>query len=45
MNELSIINRINLLRTRKADNSNIVRKLIRKLRRLNVSNDVISEMR
>jgi hypothetical protein len=34
MNELKILNRINLLQARKADNSNIIRKLQRQLRNL-----------
>lgn len=34
MTELAIINRIDLLKSRKADNSNIIKKLERKLRTL-----------
>lgn len=34
MEELRILNRIALLETRKSDNSNIIRKLQRKLRRI-----------
>lgn len=34
MNELKIVNRINLLQARKADNANIIRKLKRQLRNM-----------
>ncbi len=34
MNELAIINRINLLKSRKADNIRIIKKLERRLRAL-----------
>lgn len=34
MNELKIVNRINLLQARKADNANIIKKLQRQLRKM-----------
>ena len=39
MTELAIINRIDLLKSRKADNSNIIKKLERKLRSLKSSKE------
>lgn len=39
MTELAIINRIDLLKSRKADNSNIIKKLERKLRSLKLSKE------